>query len=182
MIKTKIINLISWPGVWKSTMAALLFVHMKIAWHNVEYVPEFAKQLIWKKEFDILNNQYYVSQEQYKLLKSMVWVVDYIITDGSLIHWIHYNRINPDNISNIEKTEKKILESYNEFENINIYLDRNNNIDYETAGRIQNLEEAKIADSELQKILNDNNIEHINIMSDINSIQQILDYITKNSN
>jgi hypothetical protein len=44
-------------------------------------VPEFAKQLVWKKEFDILNNQYYVSTQQYILLKSMDGIVEYVITD-----------------------------------------------------------------------------------------------------
>lgn len=175
--KTKLINLISWPWVWKSVLASLLFVEMKIRWYNVELVSEYAKQLIWTKDFETLNNQYYVSQQQYKLFKSISWNVDYIITDWSLYHWLYYNKINKDNISNIEKTEKRILEYINEFDNINIFLERNKIIPYEQEWRLQNLNEAINADNAIMKILDDNNVIYAKILSDIKSIYDILNYV-----
>ena len=175
--QTKIINLISWPWVWKSVLAALIFVHMKIKWYNIEYVTEYAKQLVWAKEFDILNNQYYVSKQQYHLFKSMDWIVDYIVTDWSLLHWLHYNRINNENTSDILKTEKKILEYYKEFDNINIFLERNPKIPYEKAWRIQSIQEAIESDNEILEILNEFKIPYKKIISDVSSIDILISYI-----
>jgi len=171
---TKIINLISWPWVWKSVIAAEIFVQMKILWYNVEYVQEYAKSLIWTKDFETLNNQYFVSHQQYKLFKSMIGKVDYIITDGSLVHGLYYNQINTDNTSNIEKTDKKIKEYISEFKNINIFLDRNPEIKYEVAWRLQNFEEAKSADIEIKNILKSNNYPFFDIISSLKNVDKIL--------
>jgi hypothetical protein len=46
------------------------------------------------KDFETLNNQHYISTQQFKLFKSMIWTVDYIITDGALFHWLFYNNLN----------------------------------------------------------------------------------------
>lgn len=181
MKHTKIINLISWPWVWKSVLAASLFVEMKINGYNVEYVQEYAKTLIWTKDFETLNNQYFVSNQQYKLFNSMIGKVDYIITDWSLIHWIYYNRINPDNTSDIWKTEEKIKEYISSFDNINIFLERNVDIKYEIEGRLQDLEESISADSAIKTILIENNYEFKEILSSLDSVNEIFEYI-KNKN
>jgi len=183
MKDTKIINLIAWPWVWKSVIASLLFVQMKIRWFNVELVSEYAKQLVWTNDFDTLNNQYYVSNQQYKLFKSMLWKVDYIITDWALLHWIYYNKENKDNISNIEKTEEKIIQYIKEFKNINILLERNKNIWYEKEWRIQSYTEALIADNELKKILDLNeNWNYESFISDVKNIENIINFILKKDN
>lgn len=178
MKDTKIINLISGPGVWKSVLASLIFVHMKIKWFNIEYVSEYAKQLVWMKDFETLNNQHYISTQQFKLFKSMIWTVDYIITDGALFHWLFYNRFNKENISNIEKTEDKILEYIKQFNNINIYLKRNPDFDYEQEGRIQTKEEALFVDQEIKKLLDlyeKNNYKEV--ISDVWKIDEIINII-----
>jgi hypothetical protein len=137
--------------------------------------------LVWMKDFETLNNQHYISTQQFKLFKSMIWTVDYIITDGALFHWLFYNNFNKENISNIGKTEQKILEYIKEFNNINIYLKRNEKLDYEKEGRLQTEEEAIYADKEIKKLLDlyekDNYIE---IISDINNIDLIMESILKN--
>lgn len=183
MKDTKIINLIAWPWVWKSVIASLLFVQMKIRGFNVELVSEYAKQLVWTHDFDTLNNQYYVSNQQYKLFKSILWKVDYIITDWALLHWIYYNKENKDNISNIEKTEEKIIQYIKEFKNINIFLERNKNIWYEKEWRIQSYTEALIADNELKKILDLNeNWNYESFISDVKNIENIINFILKKDN
>jgi hypothetical protein len=111
------------------------------------------------------------------LLKSMDGIVEYVITDWSLIHWIHYNKINPENTSNVEKTEKKILENFNEFENINIFLERNPTIPYEKDWRIQTKKEAEDIDWELKSILESNGFKYFSVISDTNSVDDILKYI-----
>ncbi len=85
--------------------------------------------------------------------------VEFIVTDGSLLHGLYYNRANPDNVSNIVKTEMKILEYYNEFDNIVIWLERGA-YPYEQAGRQQNEEEAIEVDRVLRAKLDDLGVKY----------------------
>lgn len=173
---TYIINLISGPGSGKTTMAALLFAEMKIKGYNVEYVQEYAKKLVWLKDFDKLNNQYLVSKKQADLFNNICGNVNFIVTDGSLLHGLYYNKYNKNNVSNIEKTEDLILNSFYKFKNINIFIDRGE-FPYEQAGRIENFQEAKIIDNKLLDYLDYYQIPFIHIQSNRNNINQIINYI-----
>jgi len=176
-MKTYIINIVAGPGVGKSTIAAIIYALLKKEKYHTEIILEKAKQLVWKKNFEKLNNQYYLSQKQKKLLKLYQNKVKFIVTDGSLFHGIIYNKINPDNTSNIKKTEKAILKWWNEFNNIVIYLKRNKNIPYDTKGRIQNLKEAKKIDKLILKKLNKYNIKYKKIKINNKCEKTILKYI-----
>ena len=172
--RTRVINLISGPGAGKTSVSAYLFYNLKIRGYCVEYVSEVAKQLVWTRDFETLNNQHYVSTQQYKLLKSLVGLVDFIITDGPLTGGLYYNRFNQDNTSNIDKTEQSILKWISEFDNINIFLDRGS-IPYEKEGRYQEETEAKQIDTVLQLLMNKNSIPFA-IFPSIDP-EKILDYI-----
>lgn len=175
--ETIVINCLAGPSSGKTTIAAELFVALKKKGYNVEYLQEYAKQLVWLKEFDVLNNQQYVSHQYYKTIKAMDGVVDYIILDSSLLNGLYYNRNNLDNLSNVDKTEKLILEYYNCFTNLNFFINRLKHIDYETAGRIQSEDEAKAIDTHLIKILEHFNIEYcsVNLENELYIEQMISD-------
>lgn len=175
---SKIINFIAGPGVGKSVMTSLIFVKMKISGLNCEIVPEYAKQLVWTEEFELLNNQYHVSYYQNKLLKALDGKTDYILTDGCLLHGLVYNMTNEHNTSDKDKTKKAILNWFSESDNINIYLERNTDFDYEEKGRLQSIEEARHLDNLIKYQLFDNNIEYKSFVSSENSIDPILEYIT----
>lgn len=155
-MKTFCINLISGPGGGKTTIAALLFAKLKIKGYVVEYVQEVAKSLVWMEDYEMLNNQYWVCQKQFNLLNCLQGKVRFIITDGCLLHGIYYNRNNPDNVSNIEKTEKYIQECFNKFDNINIFLKRGD-YPYEQAGRQQTESESRMIDNFFLNYLEKNN-------------------------
>jgi len=174
--QTYVINIIGGPGIGKTTISALLFANLKIRGYVCEYVQEFAKKLVWLQDYDTLNNQFFVSKEQYNLLKQIDRHVDFLITDGPLIHGIYYNKYNKDNNSNIDKVEKFILTSINKFRNINIVLDRVDR-DYEKEGRIQTEEEAKDIDVILKHILRTNNFSFSSFLADPNQIENIIDYV-----
>ena len=175
-MNTKVINLIAGPAVGKTLTAALTFGHLKLQGKNAEYVSEYAKKLVWLGDFENLNNQYYVSLKQYKLMKAMDGKIEYLVADCSLLQGLYYNKFYPDNTSNIEKTEKKIWELYNSFNNINIFLVRGD-YPYEEAGRYQTEAEAKAIDAELEKILIDNKVKYAKFKSGPDSIPDILKYI-----
>lgn len=174
---THIINCIAGPGVGKSVMTSLIFANMKIKGFNSEIVPEYAKQLVWTEEYEMLNNQYHVSYYQNKLLSSLNNKIDFIITDGPLVHGLVYNMINPDNTSDKDKTKKAILDWHNSYNNINIFLERNPDLRYQQEGRIQSQEEASHIDNLLKFQLFDNGIDYKSFVSSESSVDDIIEYI-----
>jgi hypothetical protein len=176
-MKTKVINFLGCSGSGKSLMAALVFSELKMRHFNAEYVPEFAKSLVWRGATDELNNQYEVSTQQYRMLKAVQGSVEYIVTDSPLIIGGFYNRYNRDNVSNIEKTEKMILSKMYEFDNIYIFLDRNPEFPYEEAGRLQDLEEAKNIDVLMKKFLDNLGIKYITVVSCRQNLEIILNHV-----
>ena len=175
--KTKIINIVAGAGVGKSVLASQIFHQMKIDGCSIEFVGEYAKELVYEKNFELLNNQHYVSYKQKEMLKALVGKVDYIVTDGSILHGLVYNILHKDNISNIEKTEKKILEFYNEFDNITFFLQRNKNYDYENNGRIQTFDEAIKIDSILEDMLKKHKITYKSFFNSKENFTKIMNYI-----
>jgi hypothetical protein len=173
---TIIINLFGGPGTGKSLLSAYVFLKMKIEKFNIEYIQEYVKTLVWMKEFDQLNNQYQISYEQYKRLKCVDGAVDFVVTDGSLLHGLYHNRHNKENNSNIEKTEKQIMKWFDEFDNINIYLKRGN-YDYQVQGRTETKEQAIEIDEKMLKIIEEKGVKFTKVESDLVNIDVIMSII-----
>src|SRR5271170_2209535 len=161
--RSTVVNFIGGPGVGKTTISALTFALLKC--NNklkekhvvVEYVQELAKNLVWTKKWDALNDQHYVSRKQYELLKQIDGEVDIIVCDYSLLHGLYYNQYNPDNVSNIDKTNAAVMKWYGEFHNINIFLNRGA-FEYEKSGRYQTEDQASQVGIDMKKILANNSI------------------------
>lgn len=176
--KTIIINLIGGPGCGKSMLMCMLFIKLKELGYSVEIASEYAKTLVWKKDFDTLNNQHWVTSQQYNILKSMCGCVDFIVLDSSLFSGLYYNVTNIDNTSNVPKTQDLILKCYNDFKNINIFLKRGDH-KYETEGRIQTADEAMEVEHKLLELLNEYDLPYRTYVSQTNftDIQDIINYI-----
>jgi nicotinamide riboside kinase len=179
MKKTKVVNLIGAPSVGKSVFAGLIFAELKMKNYVTEYIQEYAKHLVWMEDYETIKNQYYISAQQYKILKSVNTKVDIIVTDGALLHGIYYNRTYKDNVSNIEKTEEKIKEYINEFENIYIFLERGE-FKYEKEGRLHTYEESIKISKEIKELLKELNIVYLEVKSDKSNLSEMIDYIIKN--
>ena len=177
---TYIINLISGPGSGKTTMAALIFATLKMHGESVEYVQEYAKKLVWMEDYETLNNQYSVSLSQKELFEKIVGKVQYIVTDACLLHGLYYNQHNPDNVSNVDKTKKLIIDSFGQFNNINIFIERGD-FPYETAGRMQTETESREIDKYFRTVLDNLGIEYLAIESDKDNVDEIIDYIRGNT-
>ena len=181
--KTIVVNLLGGPCCGKSVTAAALFVALKLKGYVVEYAQEFAKQLVWTKQFNRLDNQHYVTTKQYEILKQMNGVVDFIVTDGPLSHGLYYNMFNKNNTSDKDKTNSYILKCLSEFDNINIFVERGK-FKYETEGRIQSEEEAIEIDTVLKHVLKQNSIDFTVINSQVleDNINKILELINSRIN
>lgn len=176
-MKTKVINFVAAPSSGKSLMAALIFSELKMRHYKAEYVQEYAKTLIWQNRLEELANQYNVSLEQYKMIKSINGQVDYICLDSPLLLGLYYNRYHEDNVCDVNKTEQMILGKMNEFDNIYIFLERNEEFPYETEGRIHTEEQSKVIANQLLKMLDELGIQYKCFRSDRKNVNDILDYI-----
>jgi nicotinamide riboside kinase len=174
---TKIINLIGSPSSGKSLIAALLFAELKMMHKRTEYVQEYAKTLVWQNRLDELANQYNVTTEQYKMIKSVNNKVEFICLDSPLLLGIYYNRYHTDNVSNVEKTEKMILDKMQEFDNIYIFIERNTEFPYEIEGRIHNEQESNDISIKLLEILKEFGLPYKSFRSDKSNIKKMIQYI-----
>ena len=176
-MKTKVVNIISGPGSGKSLMNCLIFTELKMMHYKVELVQEKAKELIYQKKFDILNDQFRVSTMQYNMIKSIDGQVEYITADSGIITGVYYNRHYATNTSDKKKTEEMILEKNSEFDNIYIFLERNPEYEFETNGRVHNEVESKVIDIQLKEMLFELHLPFKSFVSDRKNIPAILEYI-----
>jgi hypothetical protein len=160
-----------------STMSSLVYAELKMMNKSVEIVPEVAKWLIYRGEFEKLNDQYYVSSEQYKMIKALEGKVEYVIGDSGIFTGMYYNRAYKSNMSDRSKTEKMIWERNNEFSNIYVFIERNPEYPFEKEGRVHTEEESKVVDIELKEMLKEFNIPYKSVLSHRKSVKEIVDYI-----
>lgn len=83
---TKIVNAFAGPGAGKTTACLEIVSQLKMRGKSAEYVPEYAKELVWDERTQLLDgslmNQLTILCEQYKRIKRLFHKVDYIVTDS----------------------------------------------------------------------------------------------------
>ena len=149
---TRVINVIGGPGCEKSVITSAIVLFMKLREKTVEVIPDFAKSLVWQQNFEVLKNQYFIAQRQYEMLSLLDGQIQFLITECSLPQVLYYNENYLDNICDIEKTRKQILEWYNQSNNINILVARGDR-KYIRTGRFQDEDQARDVDRGLIELL-----------------------------
>jgi len=156
--KTLFVNIFGGPGAGKSTVAAGLFWYMKtqfgISNLSVELVREYAKELVWLENYDVLKNQVYVTGKQYHRMKMLDSKVDIAISDSPILVGLAYGEYPPEYVP-------YLLSLHNSLTNINILLERC--IPYETVGRTQTEEEAIEKDIFIKNLLIKYNVPYIEV-------------------
>lgn len=176
--KCIIVNLFSGPGAGKSTTAAGLFYQLKIRGINCELVTEYAKHVTWRENFSTLKNQIYVFAKQHDKMFHLKDKVDVIITDSPIVLGLSYcdfTKVSPSLVN-------LILDEFNRDEQINLNYFMNRVNPYQTKGRYQSEEQAKVKDKEILDLLNKHNVPFRSVDADENVITSILEDITKHIN
>lgn len=172
--KLTVINFLGGPCVGKSVQAAQTFVDMKCTGFKVELIHEYAKELVWEQRNNMFTEQDYITANQNRMLRRLIGHdIDYAVCDTSLLLGALYMPWDfPDYFRSY------LLALYDTYDNINILLVRNPDIQYQEAGRNQNLEEARKKDQQLLDLLHRNTLPYHSVMVGMPDTQtQIMDVI-----
>lgn len=166
---TLVINLYGGPGTGKSTTAAAVFVAMKNLGWNCELVTEFAKDKVWERSTDVLDNQIYIMGKQYHRLWRLKDQVDYIVTDSPILLSLIYGKKESQAFAALVK------DLYGRFNNLDIFLYRSK--PYNPRGRLQTEEEAKALDGKILEMLNKEDITYKKMPADLLAPEDIIGLI-----
>lgn len=146
MSKTIVVNMLGGPGSGKSTLSYGLMALLKSRGHKAEYVPEYAKEITYRRDWAALSNQNAVTSEQDRRLRDVLGQVDWIIHDTALPLGLMYA---PEPYDQVWFADR-VWQMFDGYSNFNIFVNRVK--PYETYGRKQNEEEAKALDGRIRDL------------------------------
>lgn len=149
---TRVINIIGGPGCGKSLFTAAIVLYLSLHHKTVELIPDFAKSLVWQKDYEALRNQYSIGRRQYDMMALLDGQVQFLINECSLPQMMYYNEHYADNICDVDKTREHLLGWYKQFNNVNILVERAEQ-PYVHTGRFQSEEQAREVDLGLRGVL-----------------------------
>lgn len=148
-----IVNFFGGPCCGKSTLAAGLFYELKLNGYNVELVREFAKDLVYEDEKEIIKNQPYVTGTQFHRQMQPFGKADIVVTDSPILLGMFFN------VMPIKTWGEFIFELFNSFDNFNILLERTDEIKFDSNSRVHDIEQSRIKDQQILDFLVQNNLE-----------------------
>jgi hypothetical protein len=169
MYPTKVINIIGGPGCDKSLFTSAIIMYLNLHNKSVELIPDFAKSLVWQKDYDALKNQYHIAQQQFKMIELLDGQVQFLVTECSLPQVLYYNAHHPDNICDIAKTRLQILAWYKQHNNVNVLAERGEK-KYVRTGRFQDENQAREIDRGLRELLRHEGLPFTPLMPDVDRI------------
>ena len=173
MYPTKVINIIGGPGCEKSLFTAAIILYLHLHHKSVELIPDYAKSLVWQKDYESLRNQYKIAQQQYHMLELLDGQVQFLVTESSLPQILYYNEFYPDNICDTGKTRKQILDWCKQHNNVNIMVERGER-KYNHTGRFQDEEQAREVDRGMRALLRREGIAFTPLKPDLEAIHAFM--------
>lgn len=140
---TIIVNTAGGPGSGKSTLSYGLIAMLKARGHKAELVPEYAKELTYRRDWKAIENQFEVTREQDRRLRDLLGQVDWVIHESALPLGILYAQSPFDEDWFIRRT----WEMYEGYRNFTIFVKRVKA--YQEYGRSQTENEAKALDKKI---------------------------------
>jgi deoxyadenosine/deoxycytidine kinase len=174
---SKIINIFGGPGIGKSSIAAGVTYKLKKNHINCDQPYEFPKLLAWDDNHSAIQDQLYVLANQHRGIVKSYGKVDYIVLDSPILLSLTYRNYYkgteyPSSLYG-ESFDKMVLDTFNQYDNINIVLDRADGV-HNNDERYQNLEESKELDGVIENSLIENNIPFHKIKVDDDTVDDIM--------
>jgi tRNA uridine 5-carbamoylmethylation protein Kti12 len=89
-VMTKVLSLVSGPGVGKSTVAAKLFAALKCDHKSVELCTEYVKSWAWENRKPVDFDQFFFFGKQSRRECSLFGNVDLVVTDAPVLLTSYY--------------------------------------------------------------------------------------------
>lgn len=153
---TLVVCLYGGPGCGKSTTCAGLFAALKQEDVSCEQVLEYAKDLIWEGNKFKLEDQIYIFGKQNRRTNLVLGQVDVIVTDSPLLLSIIYGG------KHYPEFNALILAEYRRLWTMDVFVERTAGR-YESKGREQTEEQAKLIDVEILDMLDKVGIQPIHV-------------------
>lgn len=174
---SKIINIFGGPGIGKSSIAAGITYKLKKNHISCDQPYEFPKLLAWDDNHSAIQDQLYVLANQHRGIVKSYGKVDYIVLDSPILLSLTYRNYYkgteyPSSLYG-ESFDKMVLDTFNQYDNINIVLDRADGV-HNNDERYQNLEESKELDVVIENSLIENNIPFHKIKVDDGTVDNIM--------
>ena len=174
---SKIINIFGGPGIGKSSIAAGITYKLKKNHISCDQPYEFPKLLAWDDNHSAIQDQLYVLANQHRGIVKSYGKVDYIVLDSPILLSLTYRNYYkgteyPSSLYG-ESFDKMVLDTFNQYDNINIVLDRADGV-HNNDERYQNLEESKELDIVIENTLIKNNIPFYKIKVDDDTVDNII--------
>lgn len=151
MPDTLYVHIYGGPGSGKSTTRALVFGALKQDGYNVEESPEFAKDLTWEQRTKALGFQPYIFGKQTYRERRLEGEVAAVISDTSpLLSLIYSPAPRPAWWNSFTKFA---IDYYRARRTLNILLERDDRSVYETKGRNESEEQARLIDNDIADLL-----------------------------
>jgi hypothetical protein len=174
---SKLINLFGGPGIGKSGIAAGITYKLKKNHISCDQPYEFPKLLAWDNNHSAIQDQLYVLANQHRGIVKSYGKVDYIVLDSPILLSLTYRNYYkgteyPSSLYG-ESFDKMVLDTFNQYDNINIVLDRADGV-HNNDERYQNLEESKELDIVIENSLIENNIPFHKIKVNDDTVDDIM--------
>lgn len=155
VIKPRIINLFGGPGVGKSVQAAGIYFFGGLAGLRMAPIAEYAKGRTLLGDRGTLGFQGYVTLKQWFDQARVDERYELMVTDSPFLIGLLY-----PGRGSTPSFPTYLLELYDEFDNLNILLERNPAIAYDEVGRNQTEEEAEEKDALAVEVLRKYQLPH----------------------
>jgi hypothetical protein len=176
---TKIINLFAGPGAGKSSIASGLVYKLKKNHISCDNPYEFPKLLAWDENYSAIQDQLYVIANQHRGIVKSYGKVDYIILDSpillSLVYKTAYKGDTYPSKLYGHSFDRMILDIHNQYDNINIFLKRSNDLGYNEKERYQTYNESIELDNKIKNILYTHNITYHELKVGNKTVNKIIE-------